>query len=112
MKDELLWVYEGLTQYLGAVLAARSGLRDAEMQDEYIAWVAGYLDHWPGRTWAPLKDTAVFPQYLYNVGGRQWGSWRRSQDFYEGSILVRRQGDTIIRPESQRHPPRVDYGRR
>jgi len=101
MKDELLWVYEGLTQYLGAVLAARSGLRDAEMQHEYIAWVAGYLDHWPGRTWAPLQDTAVFAQYLYNVGGRQWGSWRRSTDFYDESILIWLEADTIIRRESK-----------
>jgi len=101
MKDELLWVYEGLTQYLGAVLAARSGLRDAEMQHEYIAWVAGYLDHWPGRTWAPLQDTAVFAQYLYNVGGRQWGSWRRSTDFYDESILIWLEADTIIRRGSK-----------
>ena len=28
MKDELLWVYEGLTDYLGIVLTARSGLLD------------------------------------------------------------------------------------
>ena len=101
MKDDLLWVYEGLTQYLGVVLAARSGLRDAEMQHEYIAWVAGYLDHWPGRTWAPLQDTAVFAQYLYNVGGRQWGSWRRSTDFYDESILIWLEADTIIRRESK-----------
>jgi predicted metalloprotease with PDZ domain len=101
MKDDLLWVYEGLTQYLGAVLAARSGLRDADMQREYIAWVAGYLDHWPGRTWAPLQDTAVFAQYLYNVRGGQWSSWRRSTDFYDESLLIWLEADTIIRRESK-----------
>jgi predicted metalloprotease with PDZ domain len=101
MKDDLLWVYEGLTQYLGAVLTARSGIRDADMQREYISWVAGYLDHWPGRSWAPLQDTAVFAQYLYNVPGRQWGSWRRSTDFYDESILIWLEADTIIRRESK-----------
>ena len=101
MKGELLWVYEGLTEYLGMVLAARSGLRDTDMQHEYLAWVAGYLDHWPGRTWAPLQDTAVFAQYLYNVPGRQWSSWRRSTDFYDESILIWLEADTIIRRESK-----------
>jgi predicted metalloprotease with PDZ domain len=89
-----------LTQYLGVVLATRSGLRDMDSQREYIAWVAGYLDHWPGRTWDPLQDTAVFAQYLYNVTGRQWSSWRRSTDFYDESILIWMEADTIIRRES------------
>jgi predicted metalloprotease with PDZ domain len=101
MKGELLWVYEGLTEYLGTVLGARSGLRDADMEREYLAWVAGYLDHWPGRTWAPLQDTAVFAQYLYNVPGRQWSSWRRSVDFYDESTLISLEADTIIRRESK-----------
>jgi predicted metalloprotease with PDZ domain len=101
MKTDLLWVYEGMTQYFGTVLAARSGLRDAEMEREYLAWVAAYLDHWPGRTWAPLEDTAVFAQYLYNVPGRQWSSWRRGVDFYDESILIWLEADTIIRRESK-----------
>jgi predicted metalloprotease with PDZ domain len=100
MKGELLWVYEGLTQYLGVVLASRSGLRDTDSQHDYIAWVAGYLDHWLGRTWDPLQDTAVFAQYLYNVTGPQWSSWRRSTDFYDESILIWMEADTIIRRES------------
>jgi predicted metalloprotease with PDZ domain len=71
------------------------------MDHEYIAWVAGYLDHWPGRTWAPLQDTAVFAQYLYNVPGKQWSSWRRGVDFYNESILIWLEADTIIRRESK-----------
>jgi predicted metalloprotease with PDZ domain len=101
MRGELLWVYEGLTQYLGAVLAARSGLRDLDSQQEYIAWVAGYLDNWPGRTWRPLQDTAVGAQFLYNVPGKAWSSWRRSTDFYDESLLIWLEADTIIRRESQ-----------
>ena len=29
MKDDLLWVYEGLTNYYGELLAARAGLISA-----------------------------------------------------------------------------------
>ena len=59
MKGELLWVYEGLTEYLGSILAARSGLRSAEDQREHLAIIAAYLDKFPGRTWRPLIDTTV-----------------------------------------------------
>src|SRR5436305_12907801 len=56
MKGELLWVYEGLTQYLGSILAARTGLRTPEDQREHLAGIAAYLDRYPGRTWRPLSD--------------------------------------------------------
>src|SRR5712675_1651424 len=65
MQDDLLWVYEGLTTYLGTVLAARSGLWTAEQAREHLAYIAGVLDHRPGRTWRPLADTAVAAQLLY-----------------------------------------------
>ncbi|HJY85504.1 MAG TPA: hypothetical protein VKE24_01590 [Candidatus Acidoferrales bacterium] len=100
MRDELLWVYEGLTQYLGDVLTARSGLRNPEAHREHLAWVAAYLDHWPGRTWRPLEDTAVAAPVLYG-SRRAWSSWRRSVDFYDESLLIWLEADTIIRRESR-----------
>src|SRR4029077_6734324 len=48
MKGELLWVYEGLTEYLGSILAARSGLRTPEDQREHLAIIVAYLDRYPG----------------------------------------------------------------
>src|SRR5258705_12623401 len=67
MKGELLWVYEGLTEYLGSILAARSGLRSPEDQREHLAMIAAYLDRFPGRKWRPLIDTTVAAQLLYNT---------------------------------------------
>ncbi len=99
MRGELLWVYEGLTQYLGGVLAARSGLRTPEQYREHLAWVAAYLDQRPGRTWRPLADTAVAAQMLY--GARpDWASWRRGVDYYDESDLIWLEADTIIRQRS------------
>ena len=87
MKGELLWVYEGLTQYLGYILTARSELYTPEEYREHLATTAAYLDTEPGRTWRPLEDTAVAAQLLY--GAREaWSSWRRSVDYYpEGDLL-------------------------
>ena len=59
MRGDLLWVYEGLTEYLGSILAARSGLRTPEDQREHLAIIAAYLDRFPGRTWRPLSDAAT-----------------------------------------------------
>ena len=61
LDTSLLWVYEGLTRYLGDfLLTSRSGIRTPEMTRDYIAWVAANQDHnRPGRRWRPLADTAV-----------------------------------------------------
>ncbi len=57
MKGDLLWVYEGLTQYLGKVLAARSSLQTPDEFRGDLALLAARLDNRPGRTWRPLQDT-------------------------------------------------------
>ena len=87
MKGELLWVYEGLTNYLGEVLAARSGMWSAEQYRDALAITAADMDHRPGRAWRPLQDTADQAQVLYNTP-RAWENYRRLVDFYpEGSLL-------------------------
>ncbi len=87
MTGELLWVYEGLTNYLGELLPYRSGLLSAEEFRDLVAANAAQMTEHVGRTWRPLIDTAVAAQVLYgsgNVGVSQ----RRSVDFYpEGSLL-------------------------
>src|SRR5205823_992990 len=65
MQDQLLWVYEGLTDYLGFVLTARSGLRPLELHRELLAMTAADMDHVTGRTWRPLADTATSAPFLY-----------------------------------------------
>jgi predicted metalloprotease with PDZ domain len=96
MKGDLLWVYEGLTQYLGDVLAARSGLETPDEFRSALAASAATLDYRPGRTWRDLEDTAVAAQILYDTSP-QWDNWRRSVDYYQEGELLWLEADTIIR---------------
>jgi predicted metalloprotease with PDZ domain len=101
MRTDLLWVYEGLTQYLGNLLAARSGLwTDAQYRDS-LALIAADLDHRAGRTWRDLQDTADATPILYGVAP-QWESWRRTaSDFYDESLLIWLEAEVRIRQETQ-----------
>jgi predicted metalloprotease with PDZ domain len=95
MEDDLLWVYEGLTDYLGPTLAARSGLWTPEQYREYLASVAASLGPGrPGRTWRPLLDTAV--AVPGERGGRGWLNWRRGTDYYDEGDLMWLEVATII----------------
>src|SRR5215471_8729727 len=96
MKGDLLWVYEGLTDYLGNILAARIGLRSPEEFRENLAYTAAMLDHRAGRTWRPLEDTAVSVQTLF-AAPPQWANWRRSADYYPEGYLIWLEVDTTIR---------------
>ncbi|MHB2006701.1 MAG: M61 family metallopeptidase, partial [Acidobacteriaceae bacterium] len=99
MQGNLLWVYEGLTDYLGDVLTARSGLWTDDQYREALANSAAMLDNRPGRTWRDLQDTATAAQTLYETSG-QWGNWRRSVDYYPEGELLWLQVDTILRQQS------------
>lgn len=99
MKSGLLWVYEGLTQYVGDVLAARSGLWTVAEARENLARLAARFEHQPGRAWRPLGDTAVAAQVLYGAAP-EWTSWRREVDFYDEMALVWLEADAIIRRET------------
>ncbi len=96
MTDDLLWVYEGLTQYLGKVLTARSGLWTPEEYREDLAYYAAWLDNRPGRTWRPLQDAADEASLLYNARS-DWDSWRRNTDFYNEGDLIWLEADVTIR---------------
>lgn len=96
MIGDLLWIYEGLTEYLGNVLAARSGLWTDEQYREALAGTAASLDHRSGRKWRPLEDTARSVQTLRMVGP-QWQNWRRGLDYYPEGELIWLEVDSIIR---------------
>ena len=96
MKGDLLWVYEGLTNYLGEILAPRSGLWTPEQYRDSLAITAAELDNEYGRTWRPLEDTAVAAQILYD-SGRDYSNYRRSVDFYPEGTLIWLEADTTIR---------------
>jgi len=101
MLGELLWVYEGMTRYLGNfVLLSRSGLFTPELMRDYVAFVAANLDrNRTGRTWRPLVDTAVAAQVIGEapVG---WTAYRRALDYYDESLLVWLDVDMTIRQKS------------
>jgi predicted metalloprotease with PDZ domain len=110
MKDDLLWIYEGLTQYIGEFLSARSGLRTPDDYREALARIAAYLD-WPGRSWRSLEDTSVAAQLLYDAS-RNWAAWRRSVDFYDEGWLIWLDADTLIRQQSHGQKSLDDFCRR
>jgi predicted metalloprotease with PDZ domain len=96
MKDDLLWVYEGLTEYLGDVLTARSGLLTPEQWREFMAYQVATYTHRPGREWRPLQDTADAAPFLYDATG-DWSNWRRGTDFYEEGELLWMDVDATLR---------------
>ena len=110
MKGDLLWVYEGLTEYLGWVLTARSGLMTLEMSRQFLALDAATLDNRAGRDWRPLGDTAVAAQLLYEARN-DWESARRSVDFYDEGLLIWLEADTIIRRQTQGRKSLDDFCR-
>lgn len=95
MRGDLLWVYEGLTNYYGELLSARAGLiSPQEWIDELAADAMAVSPG--GRTWRPLQDTADSAPFLYTSGGG-WSGWRRSTDFYKEGSLIWLEADVTIR---------------
>ena len=110
MRDSLLWVYEGQTQYWGYVLAARSGLVTKEQSLEHLAYTAAVLSHRPGREWKTLRDTTNDPI----VSSRRpipWRSWQRGEDYYPEGELIWMDADTLIRELSNGQKSLDDFAR-
>ncbi|MGA9968085.1 MAG: M61 family peptidase, partial [Terriglobales bacterium] len=110
MVGDLLWVYEGLTEYLGNVLTSRSGLWTPEQYREALAETAAMLDHRTGRTWRPLEDTARSVQIL-RLQGPEWQSWRRGLDYYPEGELIWLEVDATIRQQSHGEKSLNDFCR-
>ncbi|WP_263352405.1 M61 family metallopeptidase [Acidicapsa acidisoli] len=101
MKTDLLWGYEGLTDFVGPLLAARSGLWTPEQYHQYLASIAAMLGPGrPGRTWRPLLDTAVAVPGFGFGGGSGYPSWRRGSDYYDEGDLLWLEVATIIHRET------------
>jgi predicted metalloprotease with PDZ domain len=108
MQTDLLWVYEGLTSYLGDLLSARSGLRTPEQYRDALALMAAHLDHIPGRTWRNLQDTADGVPAMQDAPD-QWQSWRRELDYYDEDVLNWLWVDTIIRQQTKNKKSMDDF---
>ncbi|UTY58348.1 M61 family metallopeptidase [Massilia sp. erpn] len=96
LQNDLLWVYEGQTQYWGNVLAARSGLVKLAHVRDVLASMAARYDNMAGRSWRPVQDTTNDP--IVNARRPQgWNSWQRSEDYYTEGALIWLDVDTKIR---------------
>jgi predicted metalloprotease with PDZ domain len=95
MKGNLLWVYEGLTDYLGDVLGARCGAISPQHYREALALEAATMDNTSGRVWRSTEDTAISVSMFH--GGGPWANWRRSADYYPEGDLLWLDVDTTVR---------------
>jgi predicted metalloprotease with PDZ domain len=110
MRGSLLWVYEGLTQYYGVVLAARSGLWSQLQTREALALTAATFQHRVGREWRSVADTTNDPI----VSARRpapWRSWLRNEDYYSEGLLVWLDADTLIRERTNGRRSLDDFAR-
>ncbi len=96
MRNSLLWLYEGQTQFWGLVLSARSGIMPPEDVKAAIARVAAYHDQLPGRAWRPLVDTTNDP-ILAARAPKPWPTYQRAEDYYNEGMLIWLEADTLLR---------------
>ena len=111
LKTRLLWVYEGLTEYLGEVLMVRSGLIDAKEYRDSLTATIGSLAHQEGRRWRTLEDTAA-ASYLLRAPSPSWNELRRGQDYYSEGALIWLEVDAIIRERSEGKKSLDDFCRK
>lgn len=98
-QGDLLWVYEGMTQFWGKVLAARAGFRSAQEFRDDVAAIVGRLQMTSGRTWRPLDDTAT-SVYLVRGAPQRWADERRRGDYYDEAVLIWLEVDSILREQT------------
>jgi predicted metalloprotease with PDZ domain len=111
MQNDLLWIYEGLTQYLEGVLAARSGLWSADFARQDWAYTAANMDHdRPGRAWRDVEDTTYQP-IITARRPLSWLTWQRTEDYYPEGALIWLDVDTKIRELSGEKMSLDDFAR-
>ena len=110
MQTDLLWVYEGLTDYWASVLSARAGLWSADTYRDALAATAAQMSTRAGRQWRSLQDTAdAMPLMAWSPG---WGNWRRGMDYYPEGELLWLDVDARIRELSGNRRSLDDFARR
>jgi predicted metalloprotease with PDZ domain len=110
MRDSLLWVYEGQTEFWGIVLGARSGLLSKQETLDSWAALAARLDTDAGRKWRPLEDTTDDP-IIAQRRPKGWRSYQRSEDYYREGALVWLDADSLIRERSHGARSMDDFAR-
>jgi predicted metalloprotease with PDZ domain len=110
MRDSLLWVYEGQTQFWGNVLAARSGLMPKQDVLDELARTAAFYETLPGRAWRPLADTTNDP-IVQARRPQPWPSWMRGEDYYSEGMLIWLEVDSKLRQLSGGRRSMDDFAR-
>jgi len=110
MRNSLLWVYEGQTQFWGYVLQARSGLVSKQDTLDGYAAIMANLDNTPGRNWRPMIDTTNDP-IISNRRPKGWTSNQRSEDYYNEGLLIWMEVDSILRQQSKGSKSIDDFAR-
>ncbi|MET4729681.1 putative metalloprotease with PDZ domain [Lysobacter enzymogenes] len=111
LRDSLLWVYEGQTQYWGFVLAARSGLWKPEFARDALALVAArYAEDRAGLSWRSIQDTTLDPVIAMRRS-KSYSSWQLSEDYYSGGQLVWLAVDAKLRALSGEKRSLDDFAR-
>ncbi len=98
-RDSLLWVYEGMTEYWGQVLAARSGLWTRDQALDALAFDAAEMQGEVGRSWRTLADTTQSPIFVRRRS-LPWMNWQRGEDYYLEGALLWLDADTLIREQT------------
>jgi predicted metalloprotease with PDZ domain len=99
-RSSLLWVYEGLNEYIGMLLGTRAGFNDAAYMRDYLGRIAADFTIEPGRATTPLVDTAT-ENWVLRSPDMAWSSLRRGQDYYDEGALMWLRADVQIREQSQ-----------
>jgi predicted metalloprotease with PDZ domain len=99
-RSSLLWVYEGLNEYIGMLLGTRAGFNDAAYMRDYLGRVIADFSSEAGRASTPLVDTATENWILRNADAA-WSSLRRGQDYYDEGALMWLRADVQIREQTQ-----------
>jgi len=108
MRDSLLWVYEGQTEFWGRVLAARSGMRSPKETLDKLALDAAVVAERPGRSWKSLADSSLDP--LFVIGHPvPWRDWQRREDYYPEGVMLWLYVDALIREKSGGHKSLDDF---
>ena len=110
IRNSLMWVYEGLTEYYGQVLCARSGIWKSEDTINSFATMAGAQLNRRGRIWRAMQDTTTDP-IIAGSNEEPWKSWQRSQDYYTDGALMWLDVDARIRSASDGKKSLDDFAR-
>lgn len=110
MRGSLLWVYEGMDQYWGHVLTARSGLWTRQEAIDSLAQTAAAYQYRVGREWRSVADTTMDP-VLSSRRPAPWRSYLRNEDYYSEGLLVWLDADTLIRERTNNRRSLDDVAR-